>query len=313
MSTSKGTPYPPHPHQKSSCWPSAPGVYVNVEFKVSMSENDKGHGASLRYTARNMKERERARANTHLGGRPIPSILTPGYPQPNHPCRHQQRPQQQQERDRGLSIGLETPERGRSAPPTMNDRRQPVSPVSPVSPMSAIDSPIQQRMVNLPRQNIMDRLDQPLPSTPGRFRLGEDDLPWSTPPSYWNAKPNTSESVGPTRISIETPHSSQTPTNATPTKRTEDPQRVRELSELQQAMMTVDSISNDVWDPWMWESVGEMPRGPRSIGWAVSSNDAIDSPGSASPKIPPPPPYVVSQWEHACGRRIANGRPRSTG
>ncbi|CAD6455802.1 f55ac787-b668-4f2b-a643-c77161c08826-CDS [Sclerotinia trifoliorum] len=311
MSTSRGT-----PHQKSSCWPSAPGVYVNVEFKVSMSENDRGHGASLRYTSRNMKERERARANTHLGGRPIPSILTPGYPQPNHPSRQQQRPQQQQERDRGLSIGLETPERGRSAPPTMNDRRQPVSPVSPVSPMSAIDSPIQQRIVNLPRQNIMDRLDQPLPSTPGRFRLGEDDLPWSTPPSYWNAKPDTSESVGPIRLSIEPyhpPQAPQVPPNTTPTKRNEDPQRVRELSELQQAMMTVDSISNDVWDSWMWESVGEMPRGPRSIGWAVSSNDAPDSPSSPTPETPPPPPYVVSQWEHACGRRIANGRPRSTG
>ncbi|KAF7915690.1 uncharacterized protein EAE98_011033 [Botrytis deweyae] len=312
MSTSFDGPYPPNPQQKSSSrWPTAPGVYVNVEFRVSMSENDKGHGASLRYASRNMRERERARANTHLGGKPIPSILTPGHPQPNNPSQYQQKLQQQRDLNRGLSIGMETPGRGRSAPPTMNDRTQPISPVSPVSPMSAVGSPIQHRIVNLPRQNIMDRLDRPLPSTPGRFRLGEDDLPWSTPPSYWNAEPDTSESVGPTLTSIETFQSYQpSPTTA---RRTEDPKRVRELSELQQAMMTVDSIDNDVWDPWMWDSVGDMPRGPRSIGWAVSSNDASGLPASSSLKTPPPPPYVVSQWENACQKRVTTTRPRSTG
>lgn len=308
MSSSWNASNPPYPDRKSSRWPHTPGVYVNVEFKVSMSENDKGHGASLRYTSKNMRERERARANTHLGDAPIPSILTPGRPQPNQQPRYQQKPQEQQERARRLDIRTEAPERGRSAPPTMNDRSQPISPViSPVSPMSAVISPIQHRIVNFPRQTITDRLNRPLPSTPGRFRLGEDDLPWSTPPSYWNAEPDVSESVGPARMSIEPYHPPPT------TKRNEDPQRVRELSELQQAMMTVDSMSHDVWDPWMWDSVGDMPRGPRSIGWAVSSNDAPDSPASQSPRTPPPPPYVVSQWEHACGRRIAAERPRSTG
>ncbi|TGO49042.1 hypothetical protein BOTNAR_0447g00070 [Botryotinia narcissicola] len=277
MSTSFEGSYPPNPQQRSSRWPTAPGVYVNVEFRVSMSENDKGHGASLRYASRNMRERERARANTHLGGKPIPSILTPGHPQPNNPSQYQHKLQQQRDFERGLSIGMETPGRGRSAPPTMNDRTQPISPVSPVSPMSAVGN----------------------------------DLPWSTPPSYWNAEPDTSESVGPTITSIETFQPYQpSPTTA---RRTEDPKRVRELSELQQAMMTVDSIDNDVWYPLMWDSVGDMPRGPRSIGWAVSSNDASGSPNSPSPKTPPPPPYVVSQWENACQKRITTTRPRSTG
>ncbi|ESZ96200.1 hypothetical protein SBOR_3421 [Sclerotinia borealis F-4128] len=306
MSTSWNTSNQPYPDRESSGWLAAPGVYVNVEFKVSMSENDKICGASLRYTSRNMRERERARANTHhLSNAPIPSILTPGHHQPNQSPRYYQKSPQQQERTRGLGIRTEIPERGRSAPPSSNDRSHPIS---PVSPMSAVISPLQQRIVNSPRQTLTDRLDRPLPSTPGRFRLGEDNLPWSTPPSYWIAEPDASASVGPTRMSIE-PYQAPPPT----TRRNEDPQRVRELSELQQAMMTVDSMSHDVWEPWMWDSVGDMPRGPRSIGWAVSSNDASDSPAPSSPDIPPPPPYVVSQWENACEKRVAAGRPRSTG
>lgn len=297
--TTLNTSYAPIPERKSSRWPPSPGVYVNVEFKVPMSENDKGHGASLRYTSKNMRERERARKNVQLGNSSIPAILTPGRPQPSQQPHYQQRPQQQQQRTRGLVIRTETAERGRSAPPIMNDRSDPVS---PVSPMSSFGSPIQQRVVTFPRQNLADRFDRPLPPTPGKFRLGEDGLPWSTTPSYWNAKPDTSESVDSTPRSIE---SLQSPSSA---RRNEDPKRVRELSELQQAMMTVDSMSSDVWDPWMWDSVGDLPRGPRSIGWAVSSNDA-----SNSPKAPPPPPYVVSQWEESYNKRMAAGRPKSTG
>lgn len=89
--------------------------------------------------------------------------------------------------------------------------------------------------------------------------------------------------------------------------RGEDPQRVRELEALQQAMMTVDSLPNDGWEAWTWESVGDMPRGPRSLGWAVRT----EGERSVSSPLSPPPPYVVSQWEEAFGRD--DWRPRSSG
>jgi hypothetical protein len=290
MATSWDSSYPPRA-QKNSRWPGAPGVYVNVELRVSRSEHDKIHGGALTYASKNMK----GRIDTVENDPSIPSILTPGRHQPNQP-RYQQR---HQERTRGLAIRTsETPERGRSAPPTMSDRSCPISPLTPDSPVGYRDS--------LTQPTIMER---PLPPTPGRFRLGDDDLPWSTPPSYWNAQPTEPANVRPSHRSLEPPP-----------RRLEDPQRVRDLSELQQAMMTVDSLSHDVWDPWMWDSVGDLPRGPRSIGWAVSSNDAPNSPNlSFSSPVspvsppPPPPPYVVSQFEHACGRRAAAQRPKSTG
>lgn len=94
-------------------------------------------------------------------------------------------------------------------------------------------------------------------------------------------------------------------------RRLDDPQRVRDLETLHQAMMTVDSLGNDGWEPWTWESVGDMPRGPRSIGWAVSSEDA-PSRAPIAPDAPvEPPPYVVSQWEQAFGR--GRSRPKSSG
>lgn len=97
--------------------------------------------------------------------------------------------------------------------------------------------------------------------------------------------------------------------------RGEDPQRVREMERLHQAMMTVDSIANDGWETWMWESVGDIPRGPRSLGWAVANSELREE-GREEGR---PPPYVVSQYEIGLreGRNEYGGgvyhRPRSSG
>jgi len=130
-----------------------------------------------------------------------------------------------------------------------------------------------------------------LPPLPSQYRLGEHGLPWSTEPWY---RPDSPGFSAPTTSDIELEN-----------RRGEDPQRVRDLEELHQAMMTVDSISHDELEPWIWESVGETPRGPRSLGWAVSSNDAMEG----NPRSPPPP-YVVSQWETSWNWST---RPRSSG
>ncbi|TVY14519.1 hypothetical protein LARI1_G008192 [Lachnellula arida] len=175
-------------------------------------------------------------------------------------------------------------ERGSSAPPTL----QPMSPVSPMSPITPLphtsSMPIEER-------------DRPLPATPSHFRLGEDGLPWSTEPFYRCEDPGVVSPIRPAVVEIELEG-----------RRTEDPQRVRELEELHQAMMTVDSLDHDGWEAWTWDSVGDFPRGPRSLGWAISTNPTSDD-FPQNNLEPPPPPYVVSQWESTFGRQRI--RPRS--
>jgi hypothetical protein len=77
-------------------------------------------------------------------------------------------------------------------------------------------------------------------------------------------------------------------------------------------MMTVDSIPHDGWEPWTWDNAGEMPRGPLSLGWAVSRDDSTLSPVSPPSGTPAPPPYAVSQWEQQYGRSTGV-RPMSSG
>ena len=81
---------------------------------------------------------------------------------------------------------------------------------------------------------------------------------------------------------------------------------MRELETLQQAMMTVGSLDHDDWEPRTWDNIGDMPREPGSIGWAVSSRESYPR----SSLAPEPPPYVVSQWEQAF--TWAQARPRSS-
>ena len=268
---------PLYPPRTSSRF-QAPGIFVNFEFGVSFSPNDGPHTASLHYTSSNMQDRlnlqqqdRYSRRNQH------PSLLVPGNPRhPEWQTRHQQ--EQQQQRTLGIRA-REVRERGSSAPPTMSDRLHPISPVSPIG-----------TIYHTTRSSTQGS-ERPLPPLPSRFRLGDDELPWSTEPWYSDPEP---EIHSPATVDIELEE-----------RRGEDPQRVRDLGALHHAMMTVDSLSHDGWEPWTWDTVGGMPRGPRSLGWAVRSSEPADVPVSS----PPPPPYVVSQWEEAFG----NLRPRSSG
>jgi hypothetical protein len=301
MANSEYSQWPP---RTSSRFP-APGVFVNVEFGVSFSASDRPHTASVSYTSRRMQERmerhqrEEARRSRDAQERmerhqlvalqtePIPPILIPGH---GRVFERQTRHEQQQERQRDLHVRTREHERGSSAPPSLSlsDRLQPISPVSPIGNLHHTSS--------MP----IEWSERPLPPVPSRFRLGEEGLPWSTEPWYRGPEPEEPEFATPTMVDIELDD-----------RLGEDPQRVRELESLHQAMMTVDSLSNDGWEPWTWDSVGDMPRGPRSLGWAVRSMDPVVSP-TFSPTSPPPPPYVVSQWDHGVGRSLSS-RPRSSG
>lgn len=255
---------------------------------------DRPHTASVNYTSRRMQERLnrqrrqqdelllQERNHRHpfeqpLWDGPHPSTLTPGMGESEY-RRHRQYQLEQQS-----SLGIRTREpheRGSSAPPYLSERIQ--MPISPVSPIMSI-----QHTSSMP----LEGYERPLPPLPSQYRLGEDSLPWSTEPWY---RPDSPVHQAQTTTDVELEN-----------RRGEDPQRVRDLEELHQAMMTVDSLPHDELEPWIWESVGETPRGPRSLGWAVSSNDRL----TATP-ISPPPLYVVSQWEASWGWRT---RPRSSG
>jgi hypothetical protein len=286
---------PQYPPRTSSRF-QAPGIFVNVEFGVSFSPTDRTHTASVNYTSRRMQERINRQQQVEYYRQQYPPILVPGNGHQNYQNsqNHDETRDYQQQRQRRLGVRTrEQHERGSSAPPTLADRYQPISPINPISHI--------QHTSSFPRASTST--ERPLPPEPSRFRLGEDNLPWSVPPWYRDPEPEFASPTMPrprSTIGIETE-----------SRRLEDPQRVRDLGTLHQAMMTVDSLDHDGWETWTWDSVGDIPRGPRSLGWAVSTENSPDTSAPAS-LSPPPPPYVVSQWEQAFGR---NGelRPRSSG
>lgn len=144
----------------------------------------------------------------------------------------------------------------------------------------------------LRRESTIDRKPlPPLPSGygPSSYRLGGDDLPWSSPTWIDPDEPVYSEPL-PATIPAEN------------SVRREDPQRTRYLQSFQEAMMSIDSLDDDLWEgAHDWDSVGELahlPRGPRGVGWAVRVEPADEQGGertntssrtSFSPMSPPPP------------------------
>lgn len=304
----------PNNHRSRTTRVPAPGIFVSVEFGVSFTNRGQPHTASMAYTSRRMQQRlhqQRRQQEEHLLQQrdyyqqpraadfegPHPAILMPGaggyY---NEQYRQQEWQDWQEYQPRRMSTRTHNSrERGNSAPPSLSDHSESISPISPVSSMGTFNQfGGLQHTFSMPIGGIQDRLERPLPPLPSQFRLGEDELPWTTEP--WYIEPE-SDFENPTTVGIELEN-----------RRQEDPQRVRDLGALQQAMMTVDSLPNeDAWEPWTWDSVGDMPRGPRSLGWAVRSDD---SGNGMSPRGPPP--YVVSQFEQALARGVGM-RPRSSG
>lgn len=288
-----------HQHPPRTTSRFQPGIMVNMEFGVSFSTTGRPHTASINYSSRAMQEKlahqRRQEEDFFLQPRSYGPLQDENHRGP-HPAPlmpnnyHNQNRQRQQHRTQRLGVRTrEQHERGSSAPPSLTERLQPISPISPIGDIHPI-----QHTSSMP----LEGLERPLPPLPSRFRLGEDDLPWSTEPWYQpTATEQEEEYVSPTMVGLEQEN-----------RRGEDPQRVRELETLHQAMMTVDSLAHDAWETWTWDSVGDIPRGPRSLGWATAREES--RPGPVSPMSPPPPPYVVSQYEEQYGWY---GRPRSSG
>ncbi|KAG9248250.1 hypothetical protein BJ878DRAFT_538563 [Calycina marina] len=304
---------PIFPPETSSRWPK-PAIHLNVEFGIAMRPEDKIRIASMNYTSKQMEKRldERVRQQ-HEDDLFLPQQQQEQYPS-RHPTilmpargnreRQNLLNDQQDAVERQGRLGIsrgEQHQRGTYAPPTIIDRTQPRSPISPVSPIiisppqhtSSIPLDLQLALSwsdemtlqrSAPTSSIWgperseprdenhctrpnwDRVNQKFPPSPSQFRLGDDALPWSVPPWYRGPEPGF---ASPPAATPAVPNF-----ESSPNKKLDDPQRARDMETLHQAMMTVGTLSDEGWDDPSWQGFGAMPSGPRSLGWATSTEDA---------------------------------------
>jgi len=327
-----------------------PGIFVRVEVGVSFSPA-RSRQMSFGYASRNMEERirnqrhpdslvpvsgnlgagqarhqirdeegarttrrrrMRSRSALQLRTSPVsPEAVTlspgqyderdyhPFHPEPvfhSEPVFHQSpvsvrdhrpaQPSQSTYRSSPVSLNTFSPQHANSYPPLQT----PQASSSRMPPFAAV------------RQSTIDR--KPLPPLPSRFRLGSDALPWASPTII---DPDDITYSEPSNLSIDEPSEPEQPV------RLDDPQRTRDLEQLHQAMMGVDSmeLGNDWWEPGgSWDRQGDLgglPSGPRSVGWAVAvpttEEDRPSGPqgeqgGSyqSSGQLSPPPAYSQGQW-----------------
>lgn len=248
-----------------------PFVYVHFELGVSWRARNPEPSRTHRFAYVSKNARERAnqfpsqlpQVNTdYLTG---PSVLEPrdhGYPHqeylpplagyhngpvalpsraPRQPMSGHQHPQShpqpnfhaaQYHQRRPRSQARSSHERGRSAPPLLNK-----------APWDANPEPL--TATALPRRAPHLQLGKALPPTPGQFRLGHDDLPWSSPP-FPTGKAEEGENDAPIASAARSP--------APPTQHGQqhfvddrDRARTKEMQSLATAMMTVDNGFEDQW------------------------------------------------------------------
>ncbi|KAI1491730.1 hypothetical protein F5X96DRAFT_693010 [Biscogniauxia mediterranea] len=228
---------------------SKPQIFVQLSFGVSWSERHAPRNHTVTYMSRNLKN---ARENSQPQRRPQSRSRDherprgrPTDPLREHPVMDLPSGELLVE-SRGVSH-----ERGRSAPPPLND-----SPwdAHPTTSATLFPHPAQASR------------DQPqvwkaLPTSPSQFRLGEDGLPWSA----W-AWPADAEAQA--REDNDDPPYANHPTTValrSEGPRQDDLERVRELESLSTAMMTVDNGFENQW--WY--------QGPREVTtwWPQNEED----------------------------------------
>jgi hypothetical protein len=321
-----------------SHWPG-PGIFVRVEVGVSFSPARSRH-MSFGYASRNMEERNR---NQRHPDSIVPPSGNLGAGQPQHQIENEERARTTRRRRMRSRSALQLrtspvsaeevtlspepydqrdyhpfhpepafhPEHCPAQPSQSTYRPSPVS-LRTFSPQHANSYPPPQTpqasSSQMPpfaaavRQSTIDR--KPLPPLPSRFRLGSDALPWASPTII---DPDDMTYSEPSNLSIDEPSEPTQPA------RVDDPQRTRELEQLHQAMMGVDSmeLGNDWWEPGgSWDrqaDLGGLPSGPRGVGWAIAvpareedrpsrPQDEQRASYQTSGHLSPPPAYSQGQW-----------------
>ncbi|KAK8057291.1 hypothetical protein PG996_011228 [Apiospora saccharicola] len=152
---------------------------------------------------------------------------------------------------RGESRGL-SHERGNSAPPPINESPWDATtgaslfaPPPATATTAAVAAATAAEPTSHPRLNRSQeapRIWKPLPEAPGRYRLGEDGLPWSA--FAWPVDPH-----GPDEDQGEPDYANQSTSvdMAARRSRAEDPSKAMELESLSAAMMTVDNGFESQW------------------------------------------------------------------
>ncbi|KAF6819007.1 hypothetical protein CPLU01_13157 [Colletotrichum plurivorum] len=285
-------PIPSHlHHDMASTTTRRPQIFVHFEFGVSFSPRHAPNQHSVTYVSRGMRDR------AHYFPRQVPPPTTnyltaPSY-QPYHPARssppeHQQQPLQypnmlqqleprRQSRQESRSSGS-SHERGSSAPPPWND-----------SPWDA--EPDAMGSSALPRQRPRAPTNAPdywkaLPEVPSRFRLGEDELPWSASswPGEYGIPDDTDVDDYSSELSLKFRDVSLAAAASTSRSRDrEDPGRRQELEALSAAMMTVD---NGFEDQWWYQGERQQTSTPAGDLFISSAYATATSPAEAVPQTP---------------------------
>ncbi|GJC87376.1 hypothetical protein ColLi_10214 [Colletotrichum liriopes] len=228
-----------------------PQIFVHFEFGVSFSPRHAPNQHSVTYLSRGFRDRAQQfprqvpPPNTnylaeptyqaHQATRSSPPIQEYYQPQPQ-PMPPQYEPSRQSRQE---SRSSSSHERGSSAPPPWND-----------SPWDAEPDALGSSALPRQRPRAQNAPDywKALPEVPSRFRLGEDELPWSA--SAWPGEfgmPDDSEvddysselsmKFRDVSLSDSAPHS----------KDRDDTGRRQELEALSAAMMTVDNGFENQW------------------------------------------------------------------
>ncbi|KAF7544246.1 hypothetical protein G7Z17_g10108 [Cylindrodendrum hubeiense] len=171
-------------------------------------------------------------------------------------------------------------ERGRSAPPPLNNSPWDANPESSAANTMAHNLPRDQRPIPEPE------IWKALPATPNQFRLGEDGMPWSSwtfPMGYADDDNDDNDEQGNRRrstpqVSEISPESSR---RSDPSDR--DKSKVREMQSLAAALVTVDNGFEDQWwyqGPRLVNVAGNML--PTTAGATTDADTHDDADGTTA-------------------------------
>ncbi|TEA10982.1 hypothetical protein C8034_v008076 [Colletotrichum sidae] len=290
-----------------------PQIFVHFEFGVSFSSRHAPNQHSVSYVSRGMRDRAHyfprqvPPPNTNYLNAPVyqpyqPSRQSPPTHAQTHHQHHHQQPMPtyaeptRQSRNESRSSGS-AHERGSSAPPPWHD-----------SPWDAEVDALSSSA--LPRQRPRAPTSGPdywkaLPEVPSRFRLGEDEIPWSV--SAWPGEygmPDENDAADDDFSSELSMKFRDVSVSETPAPRErDDPGRRLELEALSAAMMTVDNGFEDQW----WYQ-GERQPTTSATGDVLSSAAYATATATATAEAVPQTP-VQPTSDESVGWAVAHDDP----